>query len=236
MINSYQDAKALLNGRTTKKLANNTYARLEGDNVVIKLHDTDIITYTPKKVILTSGGWNTVTTKERLNRFCPANIRIYQENSIWYVGYNYQVMTVHNCKGGIFYDGIEIKYTGEVYKSCLRYGDKRKREILKLKKQVKTYLLAMDNHFKLHGVPEPSSGDCWYCCMYTQDKKPLGEVIGDKSHLISHLKDKYIIGSLINNALISAGYSSPGTIVYMKLYDSIKSAVRRYFYRQLGIA
>lgn len=221
MYNNFQEAKEALNGRKHKKLANNTYARLEDDKVIIKLHDTDIITYTPRKVILNTGGWFTVTTKERLNSFSP--FHIYQDNSIWYIG-AWLLGTINP----IFYDGIEVKYSGEVLKKCLIYGNKRKKEVTSLKKQVKEYLKAMQTHFDIKGIPLPDSGDCWIC----------GFDGASKEHLYAHLKEKYIHGSLIVNALLAREYSKEGIgyILHSKLYTSIKQAVRGYFYRQLGIA
>lgn len=226
-MKSYQDAKALLNGRQTKKLANNTYARLEEGNVIIKLHNTDIITCTPRKVILNTGGWFTITTKERLNRYAPCHI--YQTNSIWYIAnpntFDYDWQDITNP---IFYDGLELKYSGEVYKKCLKFGDKRKREVFKIKKQVKAYLQAMQKEFNKNGIPKPDGGDCLVC-------KGLHGKSGPDC-LTSHLKEKYVHGTLIVNALIARGYQNPGVFYQLKLYSSIKQAVRRYFYRQLKIA
>jgi len=69
-----------------KKIANNTYLLIttSGERK-IRLHNTDILTFTDNKVKLTSGGYMTRTTKARLNAFLPCNIQVYQKNYTWYI-------------------------------------------------------------------------------------------------------------------------------------------------------
>lgn len=53
---------------------------------VLRLHSTDIITWTADgKIVLNSGGWRTHTTKARINEYLPLDIRIYQKNYKWYI-------------------------------------------------------------------------------------------------------------------------------------------------------
>lgn len=70
----------------SKKVANNTLEIDHGNGKSsIRLHDTDILTFENGKVTLDSGGWQTVTTKQRLNRFLPSGYRITQKNFEWFV-------------------------------------------------------------------------------------------------------------------------------------------------------
>ena len=74
--------------KTTRKIANNTWEILEKNGKVkaIRFHDTNIITYLKNgKIRLNSGGWYTSTTKERINRFLPANYYLFQKSFIWYL-------------------------------------------------------------------------------------------------------------------------------------------------------
>jgi hypothetical protein len=87
-------------------------------------------------------------------------------------------------------------------------------------------------------IKQPSSGDCWFCMMVTQHGKPLGEAIGDKSHLISHVRQAYIHGSLIYNALKARGRSD--TFIYMAFHDQkgqwlgmVRDDVKKYLVREL---
>lgn len=71
-----------------RKVGNNTYAEILHDNSVgIMLHSTYVVkihednTYT-----LQTGGWQTVTTKDRINQYSP--VRVYQRNYEWFVKIN----------------------------------------------------------------------------------------------------------------------------------------------------
>lgn len=77
----YREADSLLQGRCkqSRKIANNTYLRRDdwyhgGDNsIAVRLHRTDIITFYPnEKIEVGTGGWDTVTTRDRINRYLPS--------------------------------------------------------------------------------------------------------------------------------------------------------------------
>ena len=103
----------------------------------------------------------------------------------------------------------------------------------KLLKLISGYCKEIRN---MEELPVPSPGDCWFCSMRSQDGKSMGDSFNDKDHLLNHLKEKYVHGSLIVNALEWAGYDNPSIIFHMKLKDSIIFAVRRYFKAKLGLA
>lgn len=76
-----------LGDRNERKIAHNTYVEWFGrDCIAIRFHATRIISFTADgRILLTSGGYRTVTTKDRLNQFGPAEVRIHQANYAWYV-------------------------------------------------------------------------------------------------------------------------------------------------------
>lgn len=79
-------ALAKLNGRDSRKIANNTYLeRIDADTVGVRLHRTFVVTIREDSVTLNSGGWHTVTTKARMNDYAPC--RVSQERGRWYVDY-----------------------------------------------------------------------------------------------------------------------------------------------------
>lgn len=45
-------------------------------------------------------------------------------------------------------------------------------------------------------IPAPGPGDCWYCVMVDKDGKP----IGGSDHLRSHIKESYLVPSLLVHA------------------------------------
>jgi hypothetical protein len=69
----------------SKKIGNNTYRIDYETSEAIRLHNTDILIFEADHVTLNSGGWQTVTTKARMNQYLPAEVRISQENFEWFV-------------------------------------------------------------------------------------------------------------------------------------------------------
>lgn len=67
-----------------RKIGNNTYAQIEFDGrVTIYLHSTPVVCiYPDNSCRVTSGGWRTSTTKDRINKYSP--IKVYQKKHVWY--------------------------------------------------------------------------------------------------------------------------------------------------------
>lgn len=96
-----------------RKVANNTFrfVRPEDGATVIRLHRTDIVqTYVDGRVKLNTGGWQTVTTKDRLNSFAPC--RIYSEKGVWLVSYHSRVYAY--ADGIILHPDGRVEGAGEV--------------------------------------------------------------------------------------------------------------------------
>ena len=92
----YIQALKVIGKRDSKKVGNNTYMIRLGSDIGIRLHNTVVVTIHPDNTYtLNSGGWQTVTTKDRINQYSP--IRVYQSKSIWYVG-----------QGEPFYDNMKV--------------------------------------------------------------------------------------------------------------------------------
>lgn len=90
MYKSFADVKDALKGRTRRKVAHNTYLEVRRtvdqhgyDEIALRFHNTDIVTYRAEGMYLDNGGWYTATTKDRLNRFTPFNF--YQRDFDWYI-------------------------------------------------------------------------------------------------------------------------------------------------------
>jgi len=85
-------ARSGRNGRS-RKLENNTYAELidhygnENPKVAVRLHATNVIVIeSDDTVIVGTGGWSTVTTKDRINRYLPGAWNLYSLKGDWYWG------------------------------------------------------------------------------------------------------------------------------------------------------
>lgn len=93
-INSWSDANRILHYRqdpdgrpiNTRKIANNTWLeRRPTGAIAVRLHRTDVVTWLPSgHVRFDSGGWNTITTRERMNTFGPAWVRLYARKRVMY--------------------------------------------------------------------------------------------------------------------------------------------------------
>lgn len=190
---NYTEADALLTGRNRekRKLANNTYLERRGAAIAVRLHQTDIVTFSPNGVVtLTSGGWGTATTKERINQF--ASTRISQRSSIWYMG-----------DGSLFYDGLQLK-DGVVLKP--RQTEKHESVVKDIKQRAKAYAQAYVTAIESGSVDVPSAGDCWACLFEMQGATPQRPAPLGTYHLEDHMAENYFVPSLLVNAMRSAGY------------------------------
>ena len=202
------------NVKLAKVINNNTLSmEYENGKKVIRFHDTDIITFEGNNFILNSGGFRTKTTKERINEYTPA--RIQQNKGLWFI------------QGKLFYDNCKINSKGELISREIKVNENK---INKLKKQIAKYvnLISKDN------LPYPDAGDCWDCSLRTKDGQTMGE-ISKSDHLLSHLKENYLHGSILVNAMRESGYTDTGINFHyqMKYTNYFKRALRKYLQKRL---
>lgn len=206
----------------SKFIANNTLQveYLDGRKS-IRLHSTDIVTEKDGVITLNSGGWKTVTTKDRINSYSWENGSkkwpyILQRNHQWFIG------------DGIFYDGIQFKDGVQISPVKLYDELKCKKMLEKIKKYCD--LLTEDK------LPMPGNGDCWYCLMTdTKTGKSLGDLSENYDHLLQHMKERYIFGSILVNAMREAGYEDRQIAFHyhMKMVDTFKRTLRKYLVKRL---
>lgn len=86
-ITTFPAVEAAAKGRYEFTIAHNTTATRGPDGWDIRYHGNLIATLFPDgRVYLSSAGWQTTTTKDRLNRFAPPGFRIWQEAHVWFYG------------------------------------------------------------------------------------------------------------------------------------------------------
>ena len=84
MSTKAESLRTVAHDGAARKIANNTWEYHRDESRFIRLHNTEIIEFKPDgRVVLNSGGWRTVTTKARFNRFTPYGV--YQKNHEWFV-------------------------------------------------------------------------------------------------------------------------------------------------------
>lgn len=105
---------------TAKFIDNNTLEIFYKDgSKAIRYHHTDIITWHPNgDITLNSNGWETPSTKKRMNKYSP--FYVIQNDFIWYVYKPIQKLCWNpkapDFCGIKFYDGITFNSKGEVKK------------------------------------------------------------------------------------------------------------------------
>ena len=220
----------------SRKLARNTVLyRLADGTECIKYHDTVVVKKAPDgNVTLNTGGFYTITTKARIEEYAP--VRIMQHHGIWYVvsktwlhAGGYATVWEQMKKGTLpqFNDGMIVSADGTILTETIPRDTKK---IKFMKERIKKYV----SHITSENLPVPSSGDCWHCMM-TDKGKSLGDAIGDTDHLFSHLKEMYIPGALLVNAMRENGYSDDQIRFHysVKLDVWFKKSVTRYLQRRL---
>jgi hypothetical protein len=237
-MKTYTSLNESLTGRNQqrRKLANNTYAeRRELGAIAIRLHQTDIVTFYPDgRIVANTGGWKTLTTKDRLNEYLP--VRIWQKSGRWLLGSNGSTIE--------FADGLTIHPDGSISGGRAQSDVEAEKS---LQKRIKAYC---DGLAKVLPLPRPGAGDCFYCQMReVASGKPIGEVTHNTGHLCSHMEENYFVPSLVWNALEFAGCNpqgggcawfdvafGDGRMLTGLGPNRIKSMVRKYLRRQFGLA
>ena len=78
-----------------------------GESGVVTYTNTNIVSWTKGKIILRSGGWESVTTKRKMNQASiqfGLGVSVYQRKGVWYVDTPFKT-------GVLFKDGMTIKRT-----------------------------------------------------------------------------------------------------------------------------
>ena len=194
-----------------EKLGKGTFKYIINDTTKIRLYETDIIIFKNNSVILNTGGFYTNLTRNRINDNIPIGV-VFQKNNIWYFSCNR-----YDNKEGRFFDGMEIdNSTGNILNKdkAPKFFDIDKYN-KKINKMIKAYCIEINKK----DLPLDSSGDCLYCQFNKCSK--------DNEHLLLHLKEKYVMKSLILTALQEKGYRFPIFVYRAYQTDRNKSAITR---------
>ena len=116
---TYWECKSLLGNRATRNICNNTHISWidpEGEDRVGKiglmLHRTYVIQYKENgDIILNSGGWQTVTTKDRLNNYVRG-ISVYSNKGEWVICNNTDhVEYEYEDNMTVYMGGVNIEFS-----------------------------------------------------------------------------------------------------------------------------
>lgn len=232
---TFDECRAMKLRQGKRLLARNTYLREAEDGYQIWLHETAVVTVRADGTcLLDSGGWLTVTTKDRINRFSPA--RVWSVKGRWVIG-----GTGDNPVR--FADRIIVDAAGLPVGDWPRLRDETPEDTAnKVMSRAITAYVAGYTGGKVRELREAAEargtgGDCWFCALVTKDGQPMGD--GDTAHLKSHVSERHYMASLILNALTAKGYRSPGTVMAIDRDGSLtRRAMSTYLRKRLltGVA
>lgn len=201
---------AYRNGNT--KVIENKQGGVSAGDMAMFLHDNRIAYTVGGTLFITLCGWNTNTTRERLNGI--DGVHVTTKNGQAYLnGYKWN-------------GAIVIPHT---FKGNVSDTDTEKRNAMKKK---------IAEYSKLYVYPyaQPSGGDCWFCSMKTVNGDSLGDRRKDNGHLIDHIDEKYVHGSLMYNALKEYGLNDMQMGVWFSfpnMQEQVQRAIRKYLQKRL---
>lgn len=225
-----------------KTVSNNTLHYRIGGKEFWRLHQTDILIRDTKTGdwTLSSGGWRTNTTRDRMNEYGP--VRIIQEKGQWFILARGKDGTTDYDKRYPYADGMVVSEDGTPKNAAVI--EKKSAETAKLLKQIASFCTKAHKVIREKGLPQPSAGDCWLCSMSeVKTGKGWGETTGDTSHLIEHMKEGYVHGSLLVRAMKArrndqnAAFFWQSAMADPKSYfvKEIVNDLRRYLKRSLKV-
>ena len=198
------------------------YTTAEGVRV-IRLHSTDILTIHPSGAfIVNTGGWNTTTTRARLNSFLPAPWRVFTHKGVAHLSPGF---------GSGAAAPVPFRNTITVNKHGLAVSDMKPGADKKLVGLVDAYMKA----FKAKGLPSAaeSGGDPWV----------FGSHKVGQNVMLDWLKSRYVHRRMLTLALEYCGTPPAGIGYYLHQCDRnggkmdrlLTSRIRRYIRACIGL-
>jgi len=202
---TYEAADELLQGRCAqrRKIGNNTWLERRGADIAVRLHDTDVVTYHDDgSITLDTGGWFTVTTKDRMN--CCTPFSIGSKRGEWYVVNDLDWDNPTPYRDGMtwlgdHWDGVPTPDEVE--------AERARRNALR--KEINAFVKSITPDDIVRQFNHPQ-GDCWGCMMF-----------GTDDCLADHVEERYFHLSLARRAVTDRGYRMPDVILSMILSDAV---------------
>lgn len=218
------------NPEAGKPLQNNTRLFKRGEDYAVRLHSTDVVTiHADGSYTLDTGGWRTVTTKDRINGYAP--VRLGQDKGVWEIGF--QGVTY------AFNEGMRL-YPNGIVTGVASPEDMEHQKLLR--KKINRYAKDFTAALYAGEVEAPGPGDCFIC----------QASMGGGSHIEAHADESYFVPSLLVKALKTAGASRAATNdayalmtnqperLFSKdggfIREQIQRAIRKHCLRETGLA
>lgn len=251
-MQSYTEADTVLTGRCheRRKIANNTWLERrpandgiedDDDEIAVRLHDTDVVTYRRDGAIsLNTGGWFTVTTKARMNTFSPFGVS--SNRGEWQVALRNPDYDSSRYNPANPYWGLTVPYRDHMtWHNGNWHGIPTPDEILDerarrkaIRNEINAFIKSITPDDIVRQFNHPQ-GDCFMCRFDSDDC------------LADHVEERYFHLALARRAITDRGYRMPDFILSMILSDAVNynrvsrhltDALRKYLNRHLleGVA
>lgn len=222
----------------SRMVARNTMEYVTTDNVRrVRLHDTDVAAFYPDgRIEINTGGWNTMTTRDRINgALAGTAFSVYTHSGQLYVSRD----------GGKFpMTQRAVLYPNGKVETDIESGEALGYE------SVRRYVESYMRKLRESGIPEDFSGDPWVSPNAETHKYPRELVlmwIGASPEM--HMQDDeqhepYVFATLIYHALAQSGLTDQGIAYYVQNFNNgnanarrlVCGKVRRYLRACLGYA
>lgn len=89
-LKDWKSARKALGKKEEKNIGNNTYlVRMPNNDIAVTLHGSRVVRYRKGGATqVSSAGYKTSTTKDRINRYTPSNVSVVQRDYEWYLKKN----------------------------------------------------------------------------------------------------------------------------------------------------
>lgn len=217
-----------------KPVGNNTRLIIQADDEVgLLYHKTFIVTYhTNGGMTLNSGGWRTVTTKERISQALPMGWAIRSEQGQWFV------VNVTSGVEYIYYDGFEFQPDGFDQLQPAPDPAKAKAELAtwEYNKVVRQQIRRFVRNLTAEQVSNAleGHGSCEQCLIRPGLSHP--------DHLVVHVQENFLTKELVYASLAARGFVDPylilnvvkvAAVVQDEVDSMLKQALRKYLDRQI---
>lgn len=261
-VTSYDLAALFLHTRgkpvPRKKLANNTYVERRNDSTIaVRLHNTDVVTfhqhspYRPgasgiRAITLATGGWLTVTTKDRINTVLPwPNLRVSSNRGTWEVtlgGYSNPTDVVRFTEG-ITFEHLHGSYV-PVERTLLPGEDqvRQDRHNTSMKRLINRYVTGLTAERLAEALSSTDNTSCTLCRPLKRiphaanlDRERIitvGDGMGDTQHLVEHMSNGEYPFQLLYAAVAERGYIADNVVGHR---DIVKRTLRTYLASRLYV-
>lgn len=241
-----------------KKYANNTHLeRRNADTIAVVLHCTDVVTFhrhSPYRagasdvqaVTLNTGGWLTVTTKERINRVLPGGMTLGSARGTWEVR-NWITGDIVRFTEGVTFEYNRIRTRWAPVERTLLPGEdqvRQDRHNASTRRLINRYVTGLTDKRLQSALSYTQNPDaCVLCRPHTRvphlgmasDRErviTVGDAMEDSQHLIDHMHNGEYPFQLLFAAAAERGYIAANVVGHR---DIVKRSLRTYLANRLYV-